>query len=476
MTQKETSAPMNTEAFKDCDIRGTTPDQVNADIFSRVGREFGRLLAKDAAEGRSGGTIVIGGDGRHSTPDLLAATIRGLAGSEVQIIDLGACVPTPTIYWAKEHLGAHASAIVTASHNPPHWNGLKVMRGKMPPRPEDILFLADTASENDEIPSSSQSRAESMGTIVKDYMHALRERFGSQSLEGLKVVVDPGNGCLSGIASGMFRELGADVVALHDRIDADFSERNPDCAVAENLADLVKAVKDESADFGIGYDGDGDRLAVVDDTGRLLGSERLAMLLFQGAVPLGDGDKAILDIKCSMHLERAIAALGGAAIRCKSGHAYMKRMVLETGAVAGVEVSGHVFLGAINARDDPLHTSLLLAGWLARQNSPMSAFVDEFPKMFMTSDIRVEMGKEDIDQLLADCALGLAGADVQEIDGVRLVWPHGWLLARRSITEPKVTIRLEGETSEDLMRIGTVFTDRFPFLREQIASALAKSR
>ena len=467
MTSPAAQPPMNTEAFKDCDIRGTTPDQVNEDIFARVGRAFGRLLASD----KSGSTLVIGGDGRHSTPELIQATIRGLSGSPVEILDLGARVPTPVVYWAKEHLGAQASMIITASHNPPHWNGLKVMRGPMPPRPEDIQYLAERAGESDVIPSAAAARNRTVEAIVKDYMQALIDGFGSQRLDGLKVVTDPGNGCMSGVASTVLGDLGAEVIALHDRIDPDFSERNPDCAVPENLATLIRTVRDAAADFGVGFDGDGDRLAVVDDTGRLLGSERLAMLLFQGAVPLGKDDTVILDNKCSMHLDRAIAAQGATAVRCKSGHAYMKRMVLESGAVAGVELSGHIFLRSVNGRDDPLYTTLLLAGWLSRQDRPMSTFVDAMPKMFMTNDIRIEMKKADIDSLLAACAEGLDGAEVQKIDGVRLIWPEGWLLVRRSITEPKVTIRLEGETGKDLKRIGRVFTNRFPFLQAQIDTA-----
>jgi phosphomannomutase/phosphoglucomutase len=308
MAQRTDTPPMNTEAFKDCDIRGTTPDQVNADIFARVGREFGKLVAGEDAEGPP--RVVIGGDGRHSTPDLLAAAIRGLAGSPIEIVDLGTCVPTPTIYWAKDHLGTQASAIITASHNPPHWNGLKVMRGTWPPRPEDILFLAEKAGENEALPATSPARRVKVETIVQDYMTAMIKAFGAQSLGALKIVVDPGNGCLSGVASHVFRELGAEVIALHDRIDADFSERNPDCAVPEHLVALVDAVRSEAADFGVAFDGDGDRLAVVDDTGRLLGSERLAMLLFEGAVPLGAQDVVILDNKCSLHLDRAIAAHG----------------------------------------------------------------------------------------------------------------------------------------------------------------------
>ena len=473
MADPTTLAPMTTEAFKDCDIRGTYPEQVNEDIFARVGREFGRLLAGEPHDAQTGPTIVISGDGRNSTHTLMEATIQGLSASSIDIVDLGYPLPTPAVYWAKDHLGAQASAIVTASHNPANWDGLKVMIGEMPPRPDDIRLLADRASASAEVPLSGPGRVRKLETVAEDYMAAMIARFNGQRLDGLKVVVDPGNGCMSGIASQVLRELGAEVVAIYDEIDPVFSQRNPDCAVAENLSVLVRTVVEEDAAFGVGFDGDGDRIAVVDDKGRLVGSERLAMILFEGAVPAGDRN-VILDIKCSMHLDRAIAAHGGTACRCKSGHAYMKRMVLEEAAVAGVELSGHVFLGEINGRDDPLHTSLLLAGWLASQDRPLSAFVDAFPEMFMTDDIRIAMDKAEIDTLLADCAEGLAGAEVQKIDGVRLVWPNGWLLVRRSITEPKVTIRLEGETGADLRAIGETFSARFPFLRADIETALAK--
>ncbi|NDR58707.1 hypothetical protein [Aliiruegeria sabulilitoris] len=465
-------APMNTEAFKDCDIRGTYPDQVNEDIFARVGREYARLLAD--GPNADGDTLVIGGDGRISTPDLLAATIRGLSTAPIGIVELGARVPTPAIYWAKHHFGAQASAICTASHNPPQWNGLKVMNGELPPTPNDINFLADKASESAEVAANGLARIRKVENIVGAYMDAMMATFAGQSLEGLKVVVDPGNGCMSGVASRVLADLGAEVTALHDRIDGNFSERNPDCAIPESLATLVRTVLDTGADFGVGFDGDGDRIAIVDDKGRILGSERLAIVLFKGAIPCGEGDNVILDIKCSMHLERAIAALGGTPRRCKSGHAYMKRMVLEHDAIAGVELSGHVFLGEIHGRDDPLHTAIRLAGWLVAQDRKLSAFVDKLPAMFMTEDIRIAMDAAAIDALLASCAAGLEGAEVQKIDGVRLVWPSGWLLVRRSITEPKVTIRLEGEGAEDLRRIGRLFGESFPQLEKDVAAALGK--
>lgn len=465
-------APMNTAAFKDCDIRGVYPDQVNEDIFARVGREFGRLLADEASGAAP--MVVISGDGRVSTGPLMAATIQGLAASPIEIVDLGFPLPTPAVYWAKDHLGAEASAIVTASHNPADWDGLKLMRGDMPPRPDDIALLAERASADSAIPAAAPGRVRRRDDTARDYMDAMRARFGGRRLEGLKLVIDPGNGCMSGVASRVFRDLGAEVVAIFDEIDPGFTQRNPDCAVADTLRVLAETVVESGADFGVGFDGDGDRIAVVDGAGRILGAERLAMALFESALAVS-GRSVILDVKCSMHLDRAIAAHGGTAIRCKSGHAYMKRMVLERNAAAGVELSGHVFLGEINGRDDPLHTALLLAGWVAETGRPLSAFVDGLPAMHMTPDIRVAMDKAEIDALLAACAEGMEGAEVQRIDGVRLVWPEGWLLARRSITEPKVTIRLEGETAADLRRIGARFAARFPALRREIEAATAIS-
>lgn len=467
-----TGTEMNTEAFKDCDIRGTCPDQVNEDIFARVGREYGRVLA--AAGPDAGDTLVIGGDGRHSTPALLAAAIRGLSTAPIGIVNLGARVPTPAIYWAKEHLKARASAICTASHNPPHWNGLKVMNGDLPPTPEDIAALAAGAARSAELPAAAPARIRRMDNVTGAYMAAMTERFGQPSLGGLKVVVDPGNGCMSGVASKVFADLGATVTALHDRIDGSFAERNPDCAIPGNLGALVQAVLDTGADFGVGFDGDGDRVAIVDDRGRILGAERLAIILLRGALPCGPGDNVILDIKCSMHLERAVAALGGTARRCRSGHAYMKRMVLDHGAVAGVELSGHIFLGEIHGRDDPLHIALRLAGWLVGQGRKLSAFVDELPPMFMTEDIRIAMDKAEIDRLIEACAAGFDGSEVQGIDGIRLVWPEGWLLVRRSITEPKVTIRFEGESAADLRRIAEAFASRFQQLRGEVEAAIGK--
>ncbi len=464
---------VDTRAFKDCDIRGVYPDELDESLFEKVGWAYGRALAAQPAAGDlAPGLVVVGGDARASTPALRKSFLSGLERHALTVIDLGERVPTPAIYWAKARRKAQGSAIITASHNPPSWNGLKLMAGALPPTPGDILGLAEAASSFPAGGPIPKARLRRWDGIVDDYLADVEAGFRGRGIERLTVAVDPGNGCLSGVASQAFRHLGARVVALHDTVDGLFRERHPDCAVPGHLEALRAACREERADFGVAFDGDGDRIAVVDGRGRVLGAERLAMVLFQGPLRPNRGQHVILDIKCSMHLDRRIAALGGQAVRCKSGHAFMKRTVLERQALAGVELSGHVFLGEIEARDDPLHTSLLLASWLAGQDTGLAELVDALPPMFMTEDLRLALPAAEIERIIATCADGLGGGVPERLDGVRLVWPDGWLLARRSITEPKITMRLEGETPDALRRIAGVCREAFPALATPLAAGV----
>jgi phosphomannomutase len=216
-------------------------------------------------------------------------------------------------------------------------------------------------------------------------------------------------------------------------------------------------------------------MAVVDDLGRILASEHLGMILLKGPLRPDPGMSVIIDLKCSMHLDRLVSKLQGKPIRCKSGHAYMKAMVLEKGAIMGVELSGHVFLAILNGRDDPLYTALILAAHQSKESGPLSSVVDALPRMIMTKDLRISMNEEDIARIIESLKKGMEGARVEMLDGVRLVWDHGWLLARRSITEPKITIRWEGETVEDLKWIGQLLTGNFKDLSQHVEKALKQA-
>jgi phosphomannomutase/phosphoglucomutase len=460
-------------AFKDCDIRGRYPDEVNELLFRRVGDAFGRRVLGTAPPGSPPPTLVVGCDARPSTPALKKSFLDGVTSYGLQVVDLG-IVPTPVVYWAKEQLRAHACAVITASHNPPEFNGLKVMNGDRPPTPEMIKTLAAVSEPGGKPPPGQTSTVQVRHDLLQAYEKQIIDSFSGLSIESLSIALDPGNGCQSGVATKVLRALGAEVTALHDRLDGTFPERHPDCAVPEHLGALSTSILESGADLGVAFDGDGDRIAVVDDKGRMVGAERLGMILLKG--PLTPGSKApvIIDLKCSMHLDRLVEQAGGVAVRCKSGHAYMKEAVLLRGALMGVELSGHVFLGMLHGRDDPLFTSLVLAGYLAKTRQPLSRLSDGLPKMYMTQDIRIPMADREIDRVLDRLASGLNGSRVETLDGVRLVWEKGWLLARRSITEPKITMRLEGESLEDLKWIGGLFGDAFPELAHPVEKAIGQ--
>ena len=214
----------------------------------------------------------------------------------------------------------------------------------------------------------------------------------------------------------------------------------------------------------------------MDSRGRIIASEHLGMILLEGPLRPEPGMPVIIDLKCSMHLDRLVGRLRASAVRCQSGHAYMKAMVLEYKAIMGVELSGHIFLGRLKGRDDPLYTALILAQYLAGESRSLSSLVDELPRMIMTEDLRIPMSDKEMAQIIDGLKEGPEGARVEMLDGVRLVWEHGWLLARRSITEPKITIRWEGETLQDLKRIGRLLAETFPSLSCHVAKALEKER
>ena len=234
----------------------------------------------------------------------------------------------------------------------------------------------------------------------------------------------------------------------------------------------MAAVRKFGAGLGIAFDGDGDRIAVVDDQGRIIASEHLGMILLEGPLGLACGQPVIIDLKCSMHLDRLVSRLQGRPVRCKSGHAYMKDMVIELGAIMGVELSGHIFLNHLKGRDDPLYTALILAEYLAKAKRSLSSWVDALPRLIMTKDLRIPMSGEEMEQIIEGLEQGPEDARVEMLDGVRLVWGHGWLLARKSITEPKMTIRWEGETVQDLKRIGRLLANEFNSLSPHVEKVL----
>jgi phosphomannomutase / phosphoglucomutase len=461
----------DTPAIKDCDIRGRYPDEVSEELLTRAGCNLARALAARTFDGFCSGTVVVGGDGRTSTAPLRAALTSALIEGGASVFDIGGVAPTPALYWARQTFAAQAVAIVTASHSPPDWNGLKVMNGPLPPAPADIVALAA-----DPIPARlAAGRAHHVDGLLDCYIAARTAHVAMTDFRGLRIAVDAGGGCQSGVATKALRELGATVYPIYDEIDPAFRYRNPDCAVPKHLSRLAQEVRDRRADLGIAFDGDGDRLGLIDDLGRWVPAEKVAMLLLAGPVVLAPGQAVVLDVKASMHLESRVAALGGVPVRARSGHAYLKREVIERGAALGAEVSGHFFFGALGGIDDPLHAALVLAARLAGNAAPLSAQLDALPELHLSPDLRLRIGALEIDHVLASLPERFPEARLERTDGVRLVWPEGWLLARRSITEAALTLRFEGADSAALASVQARFVAAYAELRDAVAGAAARS-
>jgi phosphomannomutase len=296
MTGISMTTNMTSAAIKDCDIRGRYPEEVNEAFFLRLGKAFGHQIMTTVHGEPGKATVVVGCDDRPSTQALKKSFLTGLTVHDLRITDLGV-VPTPVVYWAKERVEAQAAAIITASHNPSEFNGLKVMNGERPPTPDMIRALAEEKERDDISLPSLPGNITPWPEALPTYKSEMIEGFTGNGIESLSVVLDPGTGCQSGVASEVFRELGAEVVALHDHLDGTFPERNPDCANPEHLTPLMSAVQKFGADLGVAFDGDGDRIAVVDDQGRIIASEHLGMILLEGPLGLDSGMPVIIDLK-----------------------------------------------------------------------------------------------------------------------------------------------------------------------------------
>ena len=416
--------------FKACDIRGIYPDELDEELFAGLGRAMGTLLRERAPAPRA----IVGGDVRLSTPGLRAALIEGLAATGCHVADVGT-VPTPVVYFAARRHRPDGLAIVTASHNPPDHNGLKLCLGDMPVTPDEIARLAQVAASGRF--ASGHGGVEPVA-VEGDYTAFLCAE--AKPGDGFRLVLDCGNGAYADLAPRVLRRLGYDPVELFCTPDGTFPNRSPDPSVPENLTALREAVAAHGAPLGVALDGDGDRVAIVDDRGRTLTGDQGIILLAQHL--LATGDKAVCDIKCSRAVLDAIEARGAEPLLERSGHAFIKTRMIQESARFGGELSGHFFYRELDGGDDGLYSILRIAELARDAGRPLSAVVDAMPRYAITPDVRVPYGRGDGESRLDELAAGADG-EVLRLDGVRVAWPDGWALARVSVTEPLLTFRFE---------------------------------
>ena len=435
--------------FRQYDIRGI----VGRDLTPAVARAVGLAVGSEARE-RLGRTprLAVGRDNRPSGPELLGALTEGLlaTGATVFSVEL---VPTPALYFAIHHLGADGGVQVTGSHNPPEFNGLKMVLSGLPFAGEDIQGLRRRI-EADRFASGQGTT--SSHDILDAYRAEIVRRVGRLE-RPVRVVVDCGNGTGSVAAPQLLRELGAEVIELFCESDGTFPNHHPDPTVLENLHDLQELVRDRGAELGIAFDGDADRIGAVDERADVLFGDQLLIIFGRDLVRrLGPGQEVIFDVKCSDTVTEALTAAGARASMWMTGHSYIKKRMKETGAPLAGEMSGHMFFGPPDylGFDDALYAAARLLRIVAATRSPVSALLADVPRYVSTPEIRVDCGEErKVPVVQAAAAHFAARYETITIDGVRWRTPEGWGLIRASNTQPILVLRFEARTTDSLERI-----------------------
>lgn len=450
--------------YKPCDIRGSAAGELTPELYRRWGRVLGSRV-------EPGAEFVVGGDVRRSTPDFLSALIAGLCEAGTAVVDLG-LLPTPMIYYARRHLHAAACAIVTASHNPAEINGLKWMIGDRPPTEEDVWALKRGAEAPGGEPTDPPTGSRRSLDVSSDYLAWLQETFvGAGSVEQ-HVVLDPMHGCWAGRARRYLEAVFPQCrfSAVHDRPDDAFAGRTPDCSRPELLGELSEAVSAAEADLGLAFDGDGDRVALVDNEGVALTAEEATWSLLQSFGAHLRGERFVYDLKFSDRVPETAKRLGAEPVVERSGHTFIRARMLETGALFGAELSGHYFFRALQGGDDGLYTACRLIAYLGQSRRGLSQLRGGCPPVFMTPDLRIPLAPEDRQRAIDRVRTAFSKHPQTTIDGVRIDFPEGWALVRSSVTEPALTFRFEAVDFGSLRKLVRRFCNKLDELGEELWS------
>lgn len=427
--------------FKQYDIRGIYGTDLNDDDAWKIGRAFGTYIR------RKGETqAVVGMDNRLSSPRLKENIVRGLNLAGIDVTDIGTVI-TPVFYYATFAFNIGAGIMVTASHNPAEYNGFKIQYGGRTLYGPELQAIKEIAL--------TQNFAEGKGSVhmrspIEDYMGMIAAKI-QLGKRRLKVVADAGNGTAGLFVPEVLQRLGCEVIPLYCDSDPKFPHHFPDPTRPENMRDLIEAVKNRHADVGLGFDGDGDRLGVVDNEGNILWGDMIMILFWREILPRHPGADAIVEVKCSERLVQEITKLGGRPQFYKTGHSLIKAKMKELGAVFTGEMSGHMFFAdEYYGYDDAVYAAGRLLRILSRTEKSLAQLLSDVPKAFATPEIRIPCAEEKKKYYVekARAELRRSAPDTIEIDGVRARFADGWGLVRASNTGPELIVRCEGQTEE----------------------------
>ncbi|HEX9246353.1 MAG TPA: phosphomannomutase/phosphoglucomutase [bacterium] len=445
------------EIFREYDIRGVAGRELDAEGAEAIARAFGTYLAERGVR-----RAVIGHDNRVSSPMLYDAAVRGLTAAGCDALTIGLAV-TPMLYFAVRHFGVGGGIMVTASHNPPEFNGFKLAHGAgtlYGAQIQEIRRLAQSATLR------RGSGAVERREILPAYAGMLRERIRLEPGR-LRVVADCANGTAGAFVPEILRAWEVDVTPLYCDLDPTFPHHHPDPVDPKNLVDLRRAVQEHRADVGLGFDGDGDRIGVVDDQGQVLWGDLLMVVYWREVLAAHPGAIALVEVKCSQALIDEIRRLGGRPEFTQTGHSLIKARMREVGAVFAGEMSGHMFFAdEYYGYDDAVYAAGRLLRILSRAGRPLSALTADIPRYHTTPEVRVACPDARKHQIVEALTREFRQRhEVIDIDGVRVVFPDGWGLVRASNTQPALVVRAEGTTPAALDRIKAILTEalrRYP--------------
>jgi phosphomannomutase/phosphoglucomutase len=459
-------ANLDKTIFRMYDIRGEVPKNLNREVAKIIGKAYAEFIRKRI--NKEDLKVSVGRDARLSSKELSEGLIEGLRSSGISVIDIGLC-PTPLLYFSLFKLPVDGGLMITGSHNPPQFNGMKICVGKETIYGPQIQELYEIAINLKDQKSDKEGTYETFD-IISLYKDFLLNEFGNSAIiklpkGSIKLVVDSGNGCGGLVAPDVLRKLGIEVIDLFSEPDGNFPNHHPDPTVIETLKTLRETILKEKADFGIAYDGDADRLGVVDEKAEVVYGDRLAYIFAKGILKERPGGKIIGEVKCSKYLFDLIEKLGGVPVLSPVGHSLIKKKLREENALFAGEMSGHIFFNdRFFGYDDAIYATMRLLELYAieKLNNPnfvFSDFLKEFPKVYASPELRVHCSEEKKFEIIKTFFDRLKEKypeiekDIQKvitIDGVRIEFSDGWALARASNTEPVIVLRFEANSPEKL--------------------------
>ena len=446
--------------FREYDIRGIVPSQVNEASIKSIARAIAKKCNEENIN-----ELALGRDGRLSGEEILKLLSSQLQTNGINVVNIG-IVTSPLLYYAAKQLPSKSGIMITGSHNPKNYNGFKIVINDSPISGLEILSLL----------SKKPIRKKDVGKEVykKNLMDEYIEEVLSQSLKKpkkIKVVLDCGNGSAGEIAPKLIRSLGYEVIELYCDIDGNFPNHHPDPGQVENLQDLIQAVKENSADVGIAFDGDGDRLGVVTEKGDIIFPDQLMMIFAKDVLKNHPGREIIFDVKCTNLLRNIINEAGGIALMSPTGHFHIKNTLKKTNAPLAGEMSGHIFFNdQWHGFDDGHYSAFRLLEIMNSLDVPLSSILNQLPKAFSTPELNINVEEEKKFEIIKDFVnkAKFEGGSKVTIDGLRVDFDDGWGLIRASNTTPKLVLRFEAKTPSRLKEIKNIFLNQLKLIDETI--------